>query len=136
MPCADLFRVAPLCLADDTVTAARMRFSGKKGVPMNVSLSQSPNLIVAVVLAICLAGLGGMDAIAQSKGKLGTADVAIKESGGSMVVLYQGREFGRFAAPSGRQRTVYCCTDTECSPGSGPACDIVIDCRGQSCTPQ
>lgn len=106
---------------------------------MNTPFSRSSNLIATMALAICVAGLVGVDATAQPRGKLGTAEVAVQQSGGNLVVLYQGREFAKFAAPSGRQRTLYCCTANKCTPiGSSPAlaCDIVVYCTGQDCAPQ
>jgi hypothetical protein len=99
-------------------------------------------------LAVCLAGLGGSQALSQAKvhGKLGTAGVEVQASdrtggGGKLIVVKRdGREFAKYSVPAGTQGVLLCCTFGHCIPiGPDPAlaCDIVVYCPGGwACTPQ
>ena len=107
---------------------------------------------ISAILAFAIAVQAILGAVATTafaetsalRGKLGTSSVAIQNSGQragsrSMVILYQGREFAKFNAPTGVP-TLHCCSFGHCNPitpNTALICDIVINCpEGGYCQPQ
>ena len=107
-------------------------------------------LLRVAAVSVTTAGLVTADALAQAprpepRSQLGIANVIVREAsrkGGSrdLVILYQGREFAKLAAPLHKQRALYCCNPvcTPITPNTALICQIVINCPAGSaaCFPQ